>query len=69
MVAEFVLVPGVLRDHGVRRFEPQDTVFAGLVVEQRFVVCRNHVYTSYAAFVAAYFTLNRLLSDIETYSA
>ena len=49
MVREPVLVPGVLRHHGVGGLQPQDRVFPSLVVVQRFIIRRHdtaHVHTS-----------------------
>ncbi len=71
VVRKFVLVPCVLRHHGIGGLQTQDAVFSGLVVVQRFVIRRHntaHDIASYAAASAAVnFTLNVRLSDIETY--
>ena len=44
MVAEFVGASGVLRNHQVCGFQPQDTVFAGLIAKQCFVKCRDNAH-------------------------
>ena len=44
VVTEFVSASGVLWNHQVRSFQPQDAVFAGLIVKECFVKGRDNAH-------------------------